>query len=217
MNATLQTQETLIERLATQSLDRDWERFYRQYWAVILSFAQRQGLDQAAAGDVLQETMLLLMRKLPDFKYEPARGRFRNWLLTLVAGKVRDARKRAAAQPTLSLHEPGPNGSGALETTLAAPECGAAEDLDRAWQQAVAEEALRRIRCEPHIKPETLAVFQAYAVEGATAGEVATRFGIKENAVYQIRSRIVERLREQVAAIQKSGSESAPWNHDLAE
>ncbi len=208
MNPTLQTQESLIERLSTQSLDCDWERFYRQYWAVILNFAQRQGLDQATASDVLQETMILLMRKLPDFKYERARGRFRNWLLTLVAGKVRDARKREAARRTLSISECGPGDGQSLEMTLAAPDRDAAAELDRVWMQVVAEEALRRIQCEPNIKPETLAVFTAYAVEGRPAEEVAARFGIKENAVYQIRSRITERLRQEVAAIE-FGKESS--------
>jgi RNA polymerase sigma factor (sigma-70 family) len=211
MNATLLTEPTLIARLTTQSLDRDWERFYRQYSAVILSFAQRQGLDQAAASDVLQETMLLLLRKFPHFKYQPDRGRFLNWLLTLVSGKVRDARKREAAQRTLSLSEGGTDDRPSLEATLASPQGDAVAALDLAWRQAVADEAMRRVQAEPHLKPETLQIFHAYAIEGRPAGEVARRFQIKENAVYQIRARIVGRLREEVAAIEAGEGMSDRW------
>jgi DNA-directed RNA polymerase specialized sigma24 family protein len=45
------------------AVNRDWELFYNQYRDVIFCFSRRQGLDESAACDVLQETMVLLMRK----------------------------------------------------------------------------------------------------------------------------------------------------------
>ena len=90
-----ETRKSLLARLKTASNNNDWEALYEQYSAIILSFCLKQGLDEFGARDVLQETMILLMRKLPGFEYDPQKGRFRNWLLALVAGKVRDAHRRS--------------------------------------------------------------------------------------------------------------------------
>src|SRR5580658_1242378 len=129
MNEDLQTRRSLLARLGSESQNADWEQFYNQYWAVILFFAQKQGLDEASARDVLQETMILLMRKFPGFVYDPERGRFRNWLLTLVAGKARDAMRRAARSRTISIHEPSSEDRPALEETFAADSAEASEAL----------------------------------------------------------------------------------------
>ena len=204
--ADLLTRRSLIERLATLPEERDWERFYNQYYRIILSFAQRQGLDEHAARDVLQETMLLLIRKLRGFTYQPERGKFRNWLLTLVAGKVRDAKRRVWGKWTVSMSDATAEGRPALEDTLAAesPEAGAA--LDRAWLQSLAEEAMRKVACDPCLAAQTFEIFQAYAIERRPVAEVAAQFRVKENAVYQIKNRLVRRLRKEVERLQRGGA-----------
>lgn len=201
------TRHTLLNRLKSAPGDADWEALYAQYWSTIFNFARRRGLDEYAARDVLQETMILLMRKLPDFTYDPARGRFRNWLLSLVAGKVGDAFKRAARNSLMvSIHAEQPGTQEKLEDTLAADSSGASDDLEQTWMQSLVEEALRRLQDDPQIKPGTIEVFQAYAMENRPVAEVARRFGLAENAVYQIKNRLLKRLREEVAGLELSTS-----------
>lgn len=198
----LVTQASLLVRLSTASQQGDWTLFYEKYAAVIVSFAQKQGLDPHGARDVLQETMLVVMRKLPSFAYDPAKGRFRNWLLSIVANKVREAQRRARRESGHVSFDAEPESGVALHERLAADGATADATLEDAWRQSLLEAALTRLLDDPHTKPQTIAVFRATALEGQAVAEVAARFGLKENAVYQIKNRLMTRLRALLAEIE---------------
>lgn len=202
----LATQASLLVRLSTASREGDWSLFYGKYAAVIVSFAQKQGLDPHGARDALQETMLVVMRKLPAFTYDPTRGRFRNWLLSIVANKVREAQRRARREAHESLDD------GTREFADGGATADAA--VEDAWRQSLLEEALRRLLDDPHTKPETIAIFRACALENRPVAEVAAQFGLKENAVYQIKNRLMTRLRALLAEIE-DGAEP-PTNDEPA-
>ncbi len=203
----LGTQKSLLERLATEPGEDDWELFYAKYAAVIVSFAQKQGLEEHGARDALQETMIVLVRKLPTFTYDPAQGRFRNWLLTIVANKVREARRRGHRERLVSL-DAAPEEGDPLHERLPAEAAHGDEAVEAAWRQSLLEEALRRVLEDPHSKAETVAVFRACALEGRPVAEVAAAFGLKENAVYQIKNRMVNRLRELLAEMEGEAVEN---------
>lgn len=194
----LQTRPSLLRRLSAGGKNEDWEVFYDQYRRVILSFCRGQGLDENDAKDVLQETALLLMRKIPSFRYDPVKGKFRNWLLKLVAGKVGDARKRArraGRTEGIDEHEPFLADPAGEE-----PSAGA----DRVWRLALMEEAFRRMEKDPKTSPDTLRVFEEHVLHGASVAEVADRFDIEQNAVYQIKSRILKRLCAMVTDLEQT-------------
>lgn len=192
----LKTSASQLRTLQSRGSDPDWESFYRKYAAIILSFCRNQGLDDFLSRDVLQESMILLMRKLPDFTYEAERGRFRNWLLTLVRGKIRDARRRMRRLAELPLPEHLPSfAGGGGEVT-----CGETEDeeVEAAWRQVLLEEALKRLKQNPRIKPETMAVFEACVLENLPIPLAAERFKLQENNIYQIKNRLLRLLRAEV-------------------
>lgn len=200
------TQRSLLARLKTEPSEADWERFYNKYSAVIVSFARRQGLDDDSALDVLQETMMVMMRKLPAFEYDPERGRFRNWLLTVVVNKARNAVRRAHADRMLSLDADthGEDASPLLDK-LASDGATADAQLDAGWRQSLLEEALHRLLTDSRTQADTIAVFRAVALEGQPAAEVAAEHDMKENAVYQIKNRLLTRLQAMVAEMEKGG------------
>ncbi len=74
----LATRLSLLHRLKQAPAEIDWREFYAKYNAVILSFARKQGADDHTAEDVLQEAMMVVMRKLPSFEYDKQKGSFRN-------------------------------------------------------------------------------------------------------------------------------------------
>lgn len=170
-----------------------WEDFYGIYWGPILGYARKLGLNDADANDVLQETMVALMEILPRFQYDRAKGKFRNFLLTIVHRKCLAAFRRKERRQEIVLEEMN-------EPSVEAAQPGEGPD-ESVWREAMMYEALRRLEADPRIRRETLEAFRAYVVEGKPAAEVATAFGIKENALYQIRSRILARLREEVETL----------------
>lgn len=209
----LATRLSLLNRLKQGSANRDWEQFYSKYSTVILSFARKQGLDEHTASDALQETMMVVMRKLPSFEYDAERGRFRNWLMTIVANKAREARRRSHADKLLSMDAPPEEGADSLHDRLAADEPGASENLEEAWRQTLIEEALSRVLSDPRTKPESVAVFRACALENRPVAEVAAQFGLQENAVYQIKNRLMTRLKDLIAAME-TGEADPPLAND---
>lgn len=204
----INTQRSLLNRLKTVPGEADWERFYNKYSAVIVSFARRQGLDDDSALDVLQETMMVMMRKLPGFDYQPERGRFRNWLLTIVMNKSRNAARRAHADRMLSLDATSGDDENPLLEKIASDEATADEDLEGTWRQCLLEDALHRLLTDPRTQPESIAVFRAVALEGRAVAEVAAEFGIKDNAVYQIKNRLKTRLQAIVAEMEKGARDN---------
>ncbi|MGD0060515.1 MAG: sigma-70 family RNA polymerase sigma factor [Verrucomicrobiia bacterium] len=179
--------------------ERAWEEFYQMYWAVIVRYAQKLGLDETSAHDVLQETMVVLLRQMPTFHYDPKKGKFRNFLLTIVHRKTLAALRRAGGRGEESLDatvgDDGLSYADKLADELATLPGKASEE---SWRASIQDEALRRVREDPSVAGRTWQVFNAYVLKRQEVGEVAKQFGIKENAVYQIKNRIIRRLRREV-------------------
>lgn len=210
----LATRLSLLHRLKETSGDSDWRQFYTQYHAVILSFARKQGADDHTAEDVLQEAMMVVMRKLPAFDYDAQRGRFRNWLLTIVTHKVREARRRSHLDKMLSMDEPSGDSAESLHDSLAAAGPDASMNVEDAWRQSLIEAALQQVLTDPRTKPETVEVFRACALEGRSTAEVAARFGLKENAVYQIKNRLMTRLKDIINAMETGAAAPPPGSDE---
>jgi RNA polymerase sigma-70 factor (ECF subfamily) len=189
----IDTNETLLERVRKTDAHDAWKLFYEQYWAVILGYARKLGLNEHQAEEVLQETMVALMRQLPEFQYDRNRGKFRNFLLTIVHRKSLAALRRARRERDTKV----PWETVQHEQPDEAPARLTAEMLER-WQESVLEAVLQQLARDERIGTDTLAVFRAYVIEGLPASEVAARFGLKENAVYQIKNRLSRRVQEKV-------------------
>jgi len=209
----LKTSATQLRNLQCRGSDSDWESFYEKYAGVILSFCRNQGIDDFSARDVLQETMILLMRKLPVFEYSSDRGRFRNWLLTLVYGKIRDARRRLRRLAELPLSEIPPAESEAVAVRYGTE---VDEDVEIAWKQALIEEGLRRVKQNTRLKPETLALFETCVIKNMSIPDAARKFQLQENNIYQIKNRLLRMVREEVEHLEKNqpGGSSAPFRDD---
>ncbi len=73
------------------------------------------------------------------------------------------------------------------------------------WRKSLFEDALERLCADPQTDRQTVDVFNAYAIEGTAAAEVARRFGLKENAFYQIKNRMTRRLQREVEILMEIG------------
>lgn len=204
----IDTNETLLERVKSMDAHGAWQEFYKAYWSAILRYARKLGLNQHQAEEVLQETMVTLMRQLPGFTYDRGKGKFRNFLLTIVHRKslaaLRRARRESESSAPWEENIAGENGG-----VFSADDPAARMAASR-WQESILEAVLEELAADARLGPETMAVFRAYVIQGRSAGEVAAEFAIKENAVYQIKNRLARRVQEMVARrLRDSDSESA--------
>src|ERR1700716_2727364 len=83
------TSVSLLQRLRQQPAADTWERFVRLYTPLLLYWARRLRLQDQDAADLVQDVLIVLVRKLPEFQYQPGRS-FRGWMRTVLLNKWRD-------------------------------------------------------------------------------------------------------------------------------
>lgn len=182
-----QTRATLLQRLRQPDAGAAWEQFCLLYGGPILRYAGKLGLNNADAQDVMQETLVALVRQMPRFEYDPARGRFRNFVLTIVHRQAMALLRRRGRRPETPL----PPGLEALPATISP------QDDDR-WEEALFDEAWTRLRRSGALQPKTVAAFEDYALRSLPADQVAKKYDLTANTVYQIRSRVIAMLKQEV-------------------
>ena len=81
------TSTTLLKALGADANSPRWTEFVARYRPLMESFLLSKFPD-VDAEDVMQETLIVLARKLPDYKYAPdTKGHFRNYLLGILKTK----------------------------------------------------------------------------------------------------------------------------------
>jgi RNA polymerase sigma-70 factor (ECF subfamily) len=178
------TSISLLERLKLPAAQDSWTRFVDLYTPLLFYWARRLGLQEADAADLVQDVFALLVRKLPRFNYKRDLS-FRGWLRTVMYNQWR--KKRA----TLLVTDAGLSG-------VADPQPAA--DLGQAeFQQQLTVRALQLMQAE--FQPSTWRACWETVVCGRPAAEVARELGISVNAVYLARSRVLRRLRQELAGM----------------
>lgn len=182
-----QTPASLLARLRRPD-PVAWERFVALYAPLLRIWAGRLGATGADADDLVQEVLIALVRVLPDFQYDPGR-RFRGWLWTVTANKWRESHRRAGGIATAT--ELGPD-------DVAIPDPVEAVD-DAEYHRYLIGRALRVMRAD--FAPDQWQAFWEMAVDGRPAAEVAAHRGVSLAAIYATKSRVLRRLREELAGL----------------
>ena len=180
---------TLLERLRQPNQPDAWARFVELYTPLLLRWARRRRLSDQDAADLVQEIFVLLVQKLPEFRHDGVRT-FRGWLRTLTLNKWRENHRRRTvpAQPV----DPG-----ALANLPAPENSGLFEEAE--YRQYLVHRALELMKAE--FQPQTWKACWEWVVAGRPAEDVARELGITLNAVYLAKSRVLTRLRQELAGL----------------
>ena len=198
MGANSKTDFTLLKRLRDGSDPLVWDEFFGRYWTLIFGYARRRGCSDATAEDIVQDVMLKVFEQKDLFQYDPARGRFRDWLGTLVRNMVAQQRRR----PSERIRAQGGD-SDVKPIEPQAPDPGP----DAAWEAAFEEtlllvllDVLRR-----EMDPRAYLAFELYTLQDLPGGKVAKYTGLSRNGVYRAHKRALGRLRELGVAYRVDG------------
>jgi len=191
------TRVTLLERLRGGDAEMAWDEFFQRYWRLIYVAASRRGCSRHTAEEIVQDVMLRVFETRDVFRYDPARGRFRDWLGTLVRNAVAQRRR----QPSERIRAQGGDGRGLVEPTADGAEPDAA--WEAAFEEAVLAALLGAVRRE--VAPETYQAFELTTLGQLSGAEVARLTGLTRNAVYLARKRVLRRLKEMGASYRDGG------------
>lgn len=198
----LATRESLLRRLANCDDPSSWQEFYSIYRDLLWRFALKAGCTETEADEVVQDTVIAVARKLPEFKYDPAVCAFKSWLLNQTSWRVKDQlRKRGKAGQLANSSEAGGTPAALSDdrrtTTverIADPAGNGLEAVwDSEWVQTVLEAAMRRVKERANLKD--CQMFDLYVVRGWPAREVARTLGVSVARVYLAKHRIAPQLR----------------------
>ena len=95
----LLTRRTLLSRLRNLDDQDSWRTFFDLYWRLLYNVARKSGLDDPGAQEIVQDTVIAVARKMPEFRYDPARGTFRQYLLRITRRRIIDHLRRIYRQP----------------------------------------------------------------------------------------------------------------------
>jgi RNA polymerase sigma-70 factor (ECF subfamily) len=180
------TSITLLERLRNPADQEAWNRFVRLYTPLLFHWGRRCGLQADDAADLIQDVLVTLFQKLPEFTYERDKS-FRAWLRTVTLNRWRDRQRRLKARllpvediPLATV--PGPD--------------HAAEFEEAEYRTYLVSVALQLVQND--FEPQTWQAFWQFAVEGRPVAEVAAQFGLTPTSVYGAKFRILSRLRQEL-------------------
>jgi RNA polymerase sigma factor (sigma-70 family) len=197
----LLTQRTLLGRLRNLDDQESWRTFFDLYWRLLYNVARKSGLDDLSAQEVVQDTVIAVARKMPEFRYDPARGTFRQWLLRITRRRIIDHLRRLYRQPPKA--EVAPESLDEAEEHVAAITDESASAIDAAWneewEKSTFEAALARVRAE--INPRHFQVFDYCVLKEWPASKVAATLGLNAAQVYLAKHRVAQAMKRAVRRI----------------
>lgn len=177
----LSTHASLLQRVRDPRDESGWSEFVARYRPIVVAFGRRSGLGAWEAEDVAQVVMLDLLRVLGSFEYDPARGRFRDFLWIVVKNRVR---RHSVSREHL--------GESALQD-VADESDPLAESWRAEWARHHLSLALASVRRS--FEPQSLEVFGKLMV-GHSVRETAALCGSSPAAVEKVKQRVRARLTE---------------------
>lgn len=186
---------TLLTRLRDYDDRESWRTFFDRYWKLLYNVARKSGLDDPAAQDVVQETVIAVAKAMPTFQYDRERGTFKQWLLRIARRRIIDQLRRVYRAPLRSNgfpEEPGPDGAGTFLITDPIPE-PIGEVWEEEWQRRVFDEAVHEVKKTAQSKH--FQVFDYCVLHEWPVKKVALTLGLNAAQVYLAKHRVSQAVK----------------------
>ena len=198
----LPTRRSLVSRLRDLGDSDSWRVFFDTYWRLLYNVARKAGLADTEAQDVVQETVISVARKMPEFHYDPAKGSFKQWLLLITRRRIQDhLRKRYRQVPVAQVR---PTDLGEMTANVACPAPTPDARLDGVWDAEWREHVLRAAmaRVKRQVNPKHYQVFDYAVLKGWPAGRIASLLGLNAAQVYLAKHRVAHAVKRAVREVE---------------
>jgi RNA polymerase sigma-70 factor (ECF subfamily) len=163
------------------------------YAPLVYYWCRRQGLQSSDAEDVMQEVFRTVAARVGEFRREPGVSSFRGWLRTITRNKLGDLIREKRRRSNIDHSAPQKD----IGTDAVA--CGSSAD-----EQAEISEETRLLYnrvlhfLRSQFAESTWQAFVRVVRDGASPGAVAEELDLSLDSVYQAKSRILRRIRDEL-------------------
>jgi RNA polymerase sigma-70 factor (ECF subfamily) len=192
------TRQSLLNRLKDLDDDSSWKEFFDSYWRLIYGVARKSGLTEVEAQEVVQETVINVSRKMPEFNYDPSIGSFKGWLMHMTHWRIKDQlRKR---QREAACAHSGSDTSLSMDR-IADPEASLLDKLwDEEWAKHMLELALARVKSK--VQPKHYQIFDLCVIKRWPLRKVADNLNVNIGQVYLVRHRVGALVKKEIKALE---------------
>ena len=183
------TRGSLLGRIREPRNAEAWREFDGIYRPMLYRFARARGLSDADAEDIVQFCMAAIHKYIGDFDYDPAKGRFKGWLRTMVNNRMRMMLRKRGDDLAESKDFKRPQ---QREQT---PE----ETFDELWMQEHLKHALEQLREE--VNESSFSAYDLYVFEEWPVEKVCEELEMSTDQVYAIKYRLTKKLSEKMKAL----------------
>ncbi len=197
------TRATLIQRLKDWQDQSSWQDFFDTYWKLIYGTGLKSGLTAVEAQDVVQETMISVAKHMPDFKYDPAIGSFKTWLLNMTRWRITDQlRKRGPFVANHSASDDTATGTRTVDKVVDPMSRDLDAVWDAEWEKNLLNAAMAKVK--RRLDPRKYQIFDLYVNKEWPPERVAATFGITVDQVYLAKHRTTELIKEEVKKLEQA-------------
>jgi len=184
---------------------------------VIRGFALKAGLTETEADEVVQGTCIGVARNVGEFRYDPAKCRFKSWLLNLASWRVKnqfakrqrwDQRVHGAVggSAAKASESPVPREDDSRRTaTVERVADPSAQNLDMLWDEEwrtnLLKAALEKVRAQ--FSATQFQIFDLNVLKEWPAGDVAKSLGVNIASVYLAKHRVATALKRETARLER--------------
>ena len=184
------TRQTLLQKIKDVHNEDSWNEFVEIYRPYIYVIIKNLGVPTDEIEDHVQSTLLICWQKLPDFNYDPDKGRFRYWLSRIakftVSNHIRKYSRRSELDEQLEIPS-------SLEPEIE-------EISDREWKVFISKMAW--VNLKDDLTDNARLCFEAL-MAGEGVASIAERLEMKENTISQNKKRIEAKMFKEIQRLQR--------------
>ena len=195
------TRQSLLSRLQNWGDQESWHDFFNTYWRLIYEVALKSGLNESEAQEVVQETVISVAKQMPAFRYDPARGKFKGWLLQITRRRIADlVRKRKQAAGTIGEAAIERLDADGIESVPDPAASGLEAIWNEEWERHLINTAIEKVKKK--VKPEQYQLFDLYVLQRWPVGKIRQTLGVSAGQVYLAKHRIGGLLKKEIRLLQ---------------
>ena len=200
LNDMTSTRWSLIRRLKDKEDERSWKDFFDTYWKLIYASAIKAGCSETEAQEVVQETVICVVRQMEHFRADPKAGSFKGWLLTITRCRVAD-QLRLRPRSRYGLPEQTDGDTARNQVAEEGLSIQFEEYWQAEWERNIMAAAIDRLR--EKVSPQQFKIFHLAVVRQLSVKEVTQALSVNAGQVYLAKHRVGRMLKREVRELER--------------